>query len=456
MNYPETLQFLYAQLPVFERVGSTAYKPGLQNIEAMDQYFDHPHRRYRTIHVAGTNGKGSVSHTLAAMLQADGHRVGLFTSPHLLDFAERIRVDGQPIRQDYVVRWTAEHYQNLQHIRPSFFELATMMAFCYFADQEVDVAVIEVGLGGRLDSTNIIRPALSVITNISRDHTQFLGDTLPQIATEKAGIMKAGVPCVVGEASDPEVRAVFARHAAEVGAPIRFAEDEPEVLQAVVQYPKEEVSDQEVTAKSTTCTYHYQTRDYGPLVGALTGECQPRNTNTILCAVRSLPEELRPSAEAVRRGLSEVTQMTGLMGRWQQLCAEPETICDTGHNEGCFRYIAPQLEGLIRRGRRLHIVLGMVRDKDVDAVIRLLPHQARYYITAASTPRSLPATEMAEHMGRYGLTGTVYTHVVDALAAATAEARRSDEEDAGQRNTVFVGGSNFVVAEAMQALQARK
>jgi dihydrofolate synthase/folylpolyglutamate synthase len=431
MTYSETLQFLYAQLPVFEHVGSSAYKPGLQNVEAMDDYFGHPHRKFRTIHVAGTNGKGSVSHTLAAMLQADGHRVGLFTSPHLLDFSERIRVNGRPIEQDYVVRWTAEHYQNLAHIRPSFFELATMMAFCYFAAQQVDVAVIEVGLGGRLDSTNIITPALSIITNISLDHTQFLGDTLPKIAAEKAGIMKTDVPCVIGEAGDADVRAVFVRHAEEVGAPLTLAEDEPEVL----RYQEGP-------------TIHYETRTFGSLEGVLTGQCQPHNTNTILTAVRCLPEGLLPSPEAVRCGLVEVTTMTGLMGRWQRLRTEPVTYCDTGHNEGCFRYIAPQLTGLLSTGHPLHVVFGMVRDKDIDAVLRLLPQEATYYITAAATPRSLPASEMATHLARYGLHGTVFPHVVDALNAATSAALAG-----GPLHTVFIGGSNFVVAEAMAAMK---
>jgi dihydrofolate synthase/folylpolyglutamate synthase len=440
MTYSETLQFLYAQLPVFEHVGSSAYKPGLQNVEEMDDYFGHPHRRFRTIHVAGTNGKGSVSHTLAAMLQADGHHVGLFTSPHLLDFSERIRVDGRPIAQDYVVRWTAEHYPRLAHIRPSFFELATMMAFCYFADSHVDVAVIEVGLGGRLDSTNIITPALSVITNISLDHTQFLGDTLPKIAAEKAGIMKRGVPCVVGEAGEADVRAVFERHAAEVGAPLTLAEDEPEVLSATEVFPSQ-------TGEAIP-TLRYETRSYGTIEGALTGECQPHNTNTILTAVRCLPDDLRPSPAATGRGLLEVTSMTGLMGRWQRLRNAPETYCDTGHNEGCFRYIAPQLQRLIDAGRRLHVVFGMVRDKDIDAVLRLLPTAATYYITAAATPRSLPAEEMAAHMARHGLHGTVFPHVATALRAATEAALAG-----GPDHTVFIGGSNFVVAEAMADLK---
>jgi dihydrofolate synthase/folylpolyglutamate synthase len=449
MNYPETLQFLYAQLPVFEHVGSNAYKPGLQNIEALDQYFDHPHRLFRTIHVAGTNGKGSVSHTLAAMLQAEGLRVGLFTSPHLLDFSERIRVNGQPISEEYVVEWTARHYEHLPDVHPSFFELATMMAFCYFADQKVDVAVIEVGLGGRLDSTNIIRPELCVITNISLDHTQFLGDTLPQIAAEKAGIMKPGVPCVVGEAPDPAVREVFVRHAAEVGAPLLLAEEAPEVLSATVDYISE-------GSKYQPCrqVFRYETRTYGTLTGELVGQCQPHNANTILCAVGCLPAALKPGLESIRKGLSEVTKMTGLMGRWQQLRTEPETYCDTGHNEGCFRYISEQLKRLQREdARRLYIVFGMMRDKDIDAVLRLLPTEATYYVTAAATQRSMPADEMAEHLRSYGLMGQVYDHVADALEAATRDALESDEATPDEESFVFIGGSNFVVAEAMQALK---
>lgn len=440
MNYQETLQFLYAQVPVFEHVGGNAYKPGLQNIEAMDEYFNHPHRLFKTIHVAGTNGKGSVSHTLAAMLQAEGHRVGLFTSPHLLDFSERIRVNGTPISEEFVVKWTACHFDRLKHVQPSFFELATMMAFCYFAAEQVDVAVIEVGLGGRLDSTNIITPELCVITNISLDHTQFLGATLPLIAREKAGIMKPGVPCVVGEAGEADVREVFVRHATEVGAPLTFAEDVPEVL----------------TVDDDIVTHHgmlYHTRNHGTLTGTLTGACQPKNANTILCAVDLLPEGLRVSPASVRRGMAEVTTMTGLMGRWQLLRTEPETYCDTGHNEGCFVYIEQQLKALTcKQHRKLHIVFGMMRDKDVKAVVKHLPTDATYYITAAGTPRSMSAEELAQLLSEVGITGKVYPHVTEALQAASAEALRGNA--AGDAvHTVFIGGSNFVVAEAMLAMK---
>jgi dihydrofolate synthase/folylpolyglutamate synthase len=430
MNYQETLQFLYAQVPVFEQVGSNAYKPGLQNISALDAYFHHPHRHFRTIHVAGTNGKGSVSHTLAATLQAAGYRVGLFTSPHLLDFSERIRVNGTPIEPDFVVRWTAEHFHNIEHIRPSFFELATMMAFCYFAELKVDVAVIEVGLGGRLDSTNIIIPELCVITNISFDHMQFLGNTLPKIAGEKAGIMKPSVPCVIGEADDEEVRQVFERHAAEVGVPLSWAEEDCEVL----------------SAEPTPQAIRYQTRSFGTIEGELTGDCQVKNTATILRAIQLLRDRFTLSDDAVRSAFASVCERTGLMGRWQKLSESPEIYCDTGHNEACFRYLSAQLRRLIAEGRHLHIVFGMVSDKDIDAVLCQLP-AAHYYITAAATKRSLPAVEMQQHMARFGLSGTCYPMVAEAVQAALCTVNTDPKA------LIFIGGSNFVVAEALAALR---
>lgn len=436
MNYDETLQFLYSQVPVFEHAGGSAYKPGLDNVRQMDLYFGQPHRRFKTIHVAGTNGKGSVSHTLAAILQSAGYKVGLFTSPHLLDFAERIRVNGRPIEHAYVQEWVATHYENIRHVRPSFFELATMMGFCYFADRMVDVAVIEVGLGGRLDCTNIITPILGIITNISSDHTQFLGDTLPQIALEKAGIMKTGVPCVVGECNgDAEVRDTFVRHAREVGAPLVPAEDEPEVT----------------GTEERNGLFLYETRRYGCLSGELTGLCQIKNTNTILTAIRILEASgIKTGRAAVAEGFRHVIGLTGLTGRWQKVGTHPDIYCDTGHNEGCFRYISRQLQQLSAQNKHLHIVFGMVSDKDIDAVLRLLPTTATYYVTAAQTPRSMPPDAMHARMQAFQLEGAVFPTVREALHAA--QTRISAGGESTEENIIFIGGSNFVVAEALHTL----
>ena len=432
MNYQETLSFLYAQLPVFETQGAHAYKPGLERCEAMDATLGHPHRKFRTIHVAGTNGKGSCSHTLAAILQSAGYRVGLFTSPHLLDFDERIRVDGEPIGHDYVVQWVAAHYPALQAEQPSFFELATMMAFCYFAEQKVDVAVIEVGLGGRLDSTNIVTPEVSVITNISFDHMQFLGDTLPQIAAEKAGIMKADVPCVIGECTDDHVHFTFQQNAQlHRVSELIFANEKPQVL-----WVRHGIGHNE-----------YETLSDGTLWSPLVGECQPHNANTIIWAVHKLRERgFNISEEQLHDGFRNVLTLTHLRGRWETLqeasATQPKVLCDTGHNEGCFQYIGPQLQEILANGQRLHIVFGMVRDKDISAVLKYLPTDARYYFCNADTPRALPAGELRALANEFQLNGDCYATIADAYRSALANATPQD--------VVFVGGSNFIVCEVMR------
>ena len=362
MTYPKAVQYLFDSAPMFQNVGAAAYKEGLDGTLALDEYFGHPHRQYRTIHVGGTNGKGSVCHTLAAILQAQGYRVGLYTSPHLVDFRERIKVNGKMISKKRVVDFVEEFKINKFKIQNSeggysFFELTTALAFQYFAEQKVDFAVIEVGLGGRLDCTNIITPVLSVITNISFDHVQFLGDTLPKIASEKAGIIKPGIPVCIGENINPEVKAVFANKAKEVGAPITFAESLTPTL-----FKGEEV--------------HAALPFTPPLEGkgeafALKGLCQEKNRQTILTSVRLLREQgIEISDEAVNRGFREVTTMTGLMGRWQTISEKPLTICDTAHNKGGLEYIFRHLASLPHR--HLHIVFGMVSDKDVDSVLSLL------------------------------------------------------------------------------------
>lgn len=435
MNYQETLDFLYAQLPVFEAQGAHAYKPGLERCEAMDELLGHPHRRFKTIHVAGTNGKGSCSHTLASVLQCAGYKVGLFTSPHLLDFDERIRVNGNPIDHSYVTRWVADQYDRLKEHQPSFFELATMIAFCYFADQQVDVAVIEVGLGGRLDSTNIITPELSVITNISFDHMQYLGDTLPQIAAEKAGIMKPGVPCVIGECRDDRVHFTFQQNAQLHQVPsLIFADEKPQVLWVRNQIDHIE----------------YETLADGTLQSPLMGSCQPHNANTIVTAVHQLRfRGFNISEQHLHDGFRDVLKLTHLRGRWETLLPatdqHPVVICDTGHNEGCFEYLGPQLTQLCKTTRQLHIVFGMVRDKDISAVLKYLPQQATYYFCNADTPRALPASELQELASPFGLSGQCYHSIIEAYQAAYQAATPQD--------AIFIGGSNFIVCEIMKEIK---
>ena len=444
MNYPETLSYLYAQLPVFESQGAHAYKPGLERCEAMDDLLGHPHRHYRTIHVAGTNGKGSTSHLLAAILQSAGYRVGLFTSPHLVDFSERIRVNGKAIEQQYVIDWvekwapsetsSSDDSHSLMRFQPSFFELATMMAFCYFADREVDVAVIEVGLGGRLDSTNIIQPVLSIITNISFDHTQFLGDTLPQIAAEKAGIMKQGVPCVIGECEDERVRFTFEQNAQlrQVSV-LDFACDRPQIP----------------WVRHHTFYNIYETADDGTLQCPLCGDCQPRNANTVITAVHQLRQiGFNITPEALQKGFRDVVALTHLRGRWETLQTNADgtirVLCDTGHNPGCFAYLGPQLMALHQAGHPLQIVFGMVSDKDIETVLRMLPPSnspgaaVNYYWCNAPTPRALPAEQLASRAASVGLYGQVFHSINEALDAALE-----------QPGIVFIGGSNYVVCEAL-------
>ena len=413
MDYQATLDYLYNSAPLFQQVGAGAYKEGLANTWALDEHLGHPHRSYRTIHIAGTNGKGSCSHTLAAILQEAGYRVGLYTSPHLLDFRERIRVNGQPVPEEYVIRFVEEERAFFEPLHPSFFELTTAMAFRYFADAGVDVAVVEVGLGGRLDCTNIIRPDLCIITNISLDHVQFLGDTLAKIAGEKAGIIKPGIPVVIGEAT-PETRPVFARRAEETGAPIHFAEEEA-------------------------------VRDYPDMEFELKGLYQAKNRRTLLAALPLLQEAgYRIREEHIRNGFARVTELTGLMGRWQKLQEHPMLVCDTGHNVGGIQYIAEQLRRQVCR--QLHIVIGMVNDKDVRGVLALLPHEAVYYFTQASVKRALPAEQLVRLAAEAGLEGEVYPDVSSAVRAA--------QEKSLPEDFIFVGGSTFIVADLLAGRDA--
>ncbi len=434
MTYKETCEYLYSQMPMFERQGASGYKEGLENIQKLDSHFGHPHKKYRTIHVAGTNGKGSCAHTISAILQTCGYKVGLYTSPHLVDFSERIRYNGAPIPEDYVVNFVEKERAFFEPLQPSFFEVVTAMAFKYFADMEVDIAVIEVGMGGRLDCTNIISPILSVITNIGLDHTQFLGNSLEQIAMEKAGIIKKGVPVVVGETT-PETRMVFEAIAEEMKAPLILAEEQPEVKSC--------------TPSSKGMTY--QTYNFGVLEGVLAGSYQEKNTNTILCVVRELeklgymyPVSSRPEFicqnKEVREAFLRVCEITGLQGRWQTVKESPLTICDTGHNLDGWKYLSEQIKSVACH--HLHIVFGMVEDKDVEGVMALLPKEATYYFTKASNKRAISENVLKLYAQGLELLGESYPDVVSAYDAAKNAA---DEKD-----FVFIGGSSYVVADFLK------
>lgn len=425
MNYQETVNYLYNCVPMFQKEGSTAYKEGLSTTHALDKHLNHPHSKFKTIHVGGTNGKGSTSHTLAAILQDAGYKVGLYTSPHLIDFRERIRVNGTTISEDYVVKFIAQHKAFYEPLYPSFFELTTAMAFDYFANEQIDIAVVEVGLGGRLDCTNIIHPDLSIITNISNDHNQFLGNTLAEIAAEKAGIIKPNTPVVVGEWVE-ETRAVFEQKARTLNAEIYFAQDFPKL--------------EEAESKEIPTGWAYSTVDYGILRGELGGYCQLKNTNTILTALPLLQNIGYNISELnIRNGFSTVVESTGLLGRWQELQSAPRMVCDTGHNVAGISTIVAQLAK--QSYKKLHFVLGMVNDKDIRGVLELLPKDAVYYFTQASVQRAMPASELASLAKTAELHGSEYATVKDACLAAIKEA--------GVDDFIFVGGSSFIVADLL-------
>ena len=429
MNYKETTEYLFNSTPVFEKIGAGAYKEGLYNTRALDDHLGHPHRQYATIHVAGTNGKGSVSHTLAAILQSAGYKVGLYTSPHLVDFRERMRINGQCVSEQFVIDFVATHRTFFEPLHPSFFELTTAMAFKYFAEQAVDIAVVEVGLGGRLDCTNIISPILSVITNISLDHTQFLGTTLASIAREKAGIIKHNIPVVIGETT-AETRPIFLEKALEVGAPIYFADEERHVISSAI---------------NPTGGIVYDTDILGTLEGELGGLYQEKNTNTILTLVEELRKQhLCISERSVREGFATVCETTGLMGRWQTLEHNPTVICDTGHNVGGWEYLSRQLRA--QKCRQLRIVFGMVDDKDIDTVMSMLPPEAVYYFTRPSNKRGIDEQRTAAIGSAHGLRGKAYPTVGEAFQAAKADAAIDD--------FIFIGGSSYLVADFLSEREA--
>ncbi len=430
MTYEQILDDIYNRFPVYQQVGSVALKPGLGNIQAICEHLGHPERKFRTIHVAGTNGKGSVSHSLAAILQSAGYVVGLFTSPHLVDFRERIRVDGCMIPKEDVVAFMDRNDMFLNSLQPSFFEITTAMAFDYFERVGVDVAVIEVGLGGRLDSTNVITPDLSVITNIGLEHTQYLGDTLAKIAAEKGGIIKPGVPVVIGE-RHPETDPVFVEKARQSGSPIVFAED---VLKLISSEVKKDmlVAKVEHVKRQVTAERQY----------SLTGLCQTHNMLTVLAAAEQLMEQEYDLTDLdVRKGMADVQGLTGLMGRWQKISSRPDVIVDTGHNAHGVRLLAKQLDEQFSNYIHIHVVWGMCNDKEPEKVLALLPRDARYYFTQANVQRATPAADLYEIGQNLGLNCHFYPTVAQAMNRALRNAEPCD--------LIFVGGSNFVVAEVL-------
>jgi len=406
MNYKEAIEYLYSHAPMFQSLGKKAYKTGLENTYFLDKKFQSPHKNYKTIHVGGTNGKGSCSHLIASVLQCAGYRVGLYTSPHLKDFRERIRINGEMISEDNVINFIEHHKSTIEEIEPSFFEITTALALLYFSEQEVDVAVIEVGLGGTLDCTNIISPEISIITNISYDHTNILGNTLEDIAQQKAGIIKQKTPVIIGEYQNENIKKIFKEKADNEQAPIFFA--------------------QEININTPECQ--------------LKGIYQEKNKRTVMVALNELHKKgFKISPNDIKNGFEQVIEQTNLQGRWQKLSENPLIICDTGHNEAGFRYLAQQLNA--QPCDTLRIVIGMVADKDIESVLQLLPKHAFYYFTKASIPRALNEHELQQKASKFKLNGACYESVKKALAKA--------KSDASPNDFIFVGGSNFVVAEVL-------
>lgn len=434
IDYQSAIAYLYTSQPAFHLVGSSAYKPGLDNTYRLMAHLGNPHERLRAVHVAGTNGKGSTSHLIAAVLQAQGYKVGLFTSPHLVDFRERIRISGEMISEERVVQFVEDNRAFLDTIRPSFFETTMAMAFWYFAEQQVDIAVVEVGLGGRLDSTNILTPLVSVITNIGIDHTEFLGASLAKIAAEKAGIIKQNIPCVVGE-THPETKDVFLHNADAAG----ILGDGLETSDCRIWF-----ADQ--------CGYMRKRRLREVPDCQLKGICQDNNQQTAFVALQVLRNYcgVRVSSESIAEGYAHVCDLTGLHGRWEVLQDKPLTICDTGHNGHGIRYVADQLDVLLRKQReqnadaRLHVILGMVNDKDIDAVLHMLPEDAYYYFTQPSCARALSASDL---QNRWQLIHP--THYDNQYFTSIEAAVLTAQKEATDEDVIFIGGSNYVVGAVL-------
>ena len=429
MTYEQTLEFLFSQLPAYHRIGKAAYKNNLDNTIALDNHFDHPHLKYKTIHIAGTNGKGSVSHMVASVLQEAGYRTGLYTSPHLKDFRERIKVNGIMIPEEEVISFVKRNSEIINSVKPSFFEMTVAMAFNYFAVCDIDVAVIETGLGGRLDSTNIINPVLSVITNIGHDHLDLLGDSISKIAKEKAGIIKFKTPVVVSE-TQIESKPVFISKAIESQSPVYFADEQYDCLlnQEIDNDGEREYI---INEKGTS---HQTIGKTG-----LTGDYQVKNIKAVYCIINRLKDIFKISNQNTIDGIRNVVKNTGLKGRWQILGYKPLIICDTGHNQEGISYVMNQIKGIPRSV--LHIVVGFVSDKDLQSLLPMFPDDAVYYFTKASVPRALDEIRLKNEASEFGLSGKSYPDVITAFNAAKQNAKEDD--------MIFIGGSTFVVAEVI-------
>ena len=461
MTYSETLDYLFNSLPMYHRIGQAAYKADITNTVSLMQHLGHPELRFRSIHVAGTNGKGSVSHMLASILMQAGYKVGLYTSPHLVDFRERIRINGAMIPQEEVTRFVELHKDYMQSLQLSFFEMTVGLAFDYFATQQVDVAVVEVGMGGRLDSTNVITPDLSIITNIGFDHTQFLGNTLPLIAGEKAGIIKPGVPVVIGE-THPETRPVFEQKAAEMGAPIYFADDNYRII-AQPEPPSLQSSDLRFTVEKLKVESGKLKVEKNPSAAAnsqfsilnsqfttpLSGSYQLKNLATLFQALELLPTVgYTISPDNIRNGIARVVQDTGLHGRWEKMDEHPLTICETAHNADGVRAMLQKLGEIPYH--HLHLIYGCVNDKDFRSILQMLPHdRTTYYYTQPSVPRALPVAQLAEAAASCGMAGEAFSQVADAIRAARANADP-------RHDLVLVTGSIFLVADAVEHYMGNK
>jgi len=428
MNYTQTLDYLFSRLPMYQRVGAAAYKADLNNTIAICNALGNPQTKLQCIHVAGTNGKGSTSHMIAAVLQQAGYKVGLYTSPHLIDFRERIKINGKLIPKEYIVDFVEKYKETFEKVEPSFFEWTVGLTFDYFVNMEVDVAVIEVGLGGRLDSTNVINPVVSVITNIGFDHTNLLGETLQKIAGEKAGIIKSRKPVVVSQ-YQPDIAAIFSDKAKELKSPIQFASKDFKIIETKKEEKNLTVN---VLDKKTNETKKY--------LLDLAGTYQAKNLLGVIAALKVITENgFIINEEDIQKGLSNVVKLTGLLGRWQTISAKPLMICDTGHNEDGIKVVLHNLS--LYQYKQLHFVLGVVNDKDISSILKLLPKDAMYYFTKASVPRALPEAELKLKAEEVGLKGNIFSNVKEAMNEANKKAKAND--------LIFVGGSTFVVADAL-------
>jgi dihydrofolate synthase / folylpolyglutamate synthase len=435
MTYKATLQYLYAQLPIFQRIGAAAYKPDLSNTIALCQALNNPHENLKCIHVAGTNGKGSTSHMLASIFQEAGYKVGLYTSPHLLDFRERIKINGKPISKKFVINFTKKNKHLFEKIKPSFFEMTVGMCFHYFKEKKVDIAIIETGLGGRLDSTNVITPLLSVITNISLDHMNLLGDSIPKIAAEKAGIIKHHVPVVIGE-KEKESAKVFIAKANASKTSIYFTSDAIKIKAEQLNYSKKNLkryysieSDERIRLQSELCG-NYQSKNIATVWQSISTFLHYNKTYTI-------------SKQQLVKGIENVISNTGLLGRWQKIKNKPLVICDTGHNEAGIKALVEQINEVPYK--QLHFVIGMVNDKDISKILSLLPKKAIYYFTKAGIPRALDEKELAKKGASKSLQGKTYKNVKLAFKSALKNAK--------QKDLIFIGGSTFIVADFLNMKQ---